>query len=74
MSFSRRGRRVAADAKLLEANALFVNEAAPHRESLRSRRMTRPASLDTPPSVMILVFMGTAIANGTARRSSSPRG
>jgi P-type Ca2+ transporter type 2C len=59
---------VAADARLLDAHALTTNEAALTGESLPVEKSTTPARPDAPLAERHdSVFMGTAVATGTAR-------
>lgn len=59
---------VAADARLLEVNALLVNEAALTGESAPAHKSADAAPADAPLAERHdRVFMGTSIANGTAR-------
>jgi Ca2+-transporting ATPase len=57
---------VAADARLIEANALTTNEAPLTGESAPVSKSTEPVEKDAPLAERFnQVFMGTAIANGT---------
>ncbi|HET7687869.1 MAG TPA: cation-translocating P-type ATPase [Candidatus Macondimonas sp.] len=58
---------VAADARLIEAHALTVNEAALTGESLPVEKSTQPVAADAPLAERRnAVFTGTAVANGSA--------
>jgi Ca2+-transporting ATPase len=58
---------VAADARLIEAHALTVNEAALTGESLPAEKSTQPVAADAPLAERRdTVFMGTAVTNGSA--------
>jgi len=58
---------VAADARLIEAHALTVNEAALTGESLPAEKSTRPVAADAPLAERRdTVFTGTAVVNGSA--------
>lgn len=58
---------VPADAKLIEAHSLSVNEAALTGESVPVDKSTRPVDVAAPLAERTdHVFMGTAIANGSA--------
>ena len=58
---------VPADARLLEAHALSTNESLLTGESAPVDKSTAPARLDAPLAERTdSVFMGTAVANGTA--------
>ncbi len=59
---------VAADARLVEANALLVNEASLTGESVPVEKSTKPTPQDAPLAERRdRVFMGTAVANGTGQ-------
>lgn len=59
---------VAADASLVEANALLVNEAALTGESGPVQKSKTPVAADAPLAERSdSIFMGTSIANGTGR-------
>ena len=58
---------VAADARLIEAHVLTVNEAALTGESLPVDKSTRPVASDAPLAERRdTVFMGTAVSTGSA--------
>jgi len=59
---------VAADASLVEAHALLVNEATLTGESAPVSKSTQPVAANAPLAERFdAVFMGTSVANGTAR-------
>lgn len=58
---------VAADARLIEAHALTVNEAALTGESLPAEKSTQPVAVDAPLAERRdTVFTGTPVFNGSA--------